>query len=325
VAVALIRFGSLTARIVWSGDGRGDDLAWMFGTPLLSPDTELAEKVELDIVFADGVADRRSRPDIPPDGMVLGGVPLRREIHTETVSAVIDLAADPVRVDLAIHADGIAHFDLCVHLTVVLHKVLFIVGRVVLHAAAVRLGGVTTLFLGDKGAGKTTSSLRLARAGATVLGEDHVILKRSRDGFQVSGCDERSRLDAKTERYFFPEPLAMEPRDFAGLLKKELPARDVFDSQPYIDHRPARVFFSRVGTKFAIVPLPRRAALLRLIRAAGKLQRFVDADDYGSFLDMLSDFTRAVVAYDLELSPDLRELDRLVEFLQPETSAEPRR
>lgn len=320
MAVALIRFGSLTGRIVWNGDRRGDDVAWIFGTPLIDADSELAEKVEVEIVFAAGGADdRRSRPHVPHDAMVLGGTPSRPEIHTEVVSAVIDLAVDPAHVEIAVRGDGLAHFDLCVHLTVVLHKVLFVLGRVVLHAAAVRLGGSgASLFLGDKGAGKTTSALRLARAGATVLGEDHVILRRAPGGFRVSGCDERSRLDAKTEGYFFSEPLAVAPRDFAGLLKKEIPAREVFDSQPYTDHRPDRVFFSRVGTRFAITPLSRQAALLRLMRAAGKLQRFVDAGDYAGFVDMLSDFTHTVAAYELELSPELGELDRLVHFLQPE-------
>jgi hypothetical protein len=155
-----------------------------------------------------------------------------------------------------------------------------------------------------------------------VLGEDHVLLRKSADGFRVSGCDERSRVDAKTERFFFAEPLAVQARDFAGLLKKEVLAREVFASEPYTDHVPDRLFFSRVGTRFAITPLPRQAALLRLMRAAGKLQRFVDADDYGSFLDMLSGFTRTVDAYDLELSPDLRDLDALAAFVQHDALVE---
>ena len=322
MAVGVIRFGSLTARIVWNGDRRGDDVAWIFGTPLIAPDSERARTIELEVAFVDGVAVDR-RPEIPPDGMVLCGTGSRPEIHTEAVSAVIERAHDPPRVTIALHgaAATLPHFDLRVHLTVVLHKALFILGRVVLHAAAVRLADRVSLFLGDKGAGKTTSSLRLGRAGATVLGEDHVILRKSPQGFRVSGCDERSRLDAKTERYFFPELLATAPRDFAGILKKEVPAVEVFDSQPYTDYRPDFVFFSRVGRKFAITPLPRQAAVLRLMRAAGKLQRFVDPGDAGSFVDMLLDFAQTVRSFDLELSPDLQQLDRLVDFLQRETPA----
>jgi hypothetical protein len=321
VAVGVIRFGSLTARIVWNGDRRGEDVAWIFGTPLTAPDSELACTIDLQVTFVDGAAAGPSRPDIPPDGMVLCGSHSHPEIHTEAVSATIDRTSDPAHVTIAVHTAAMPHFDLCVHLTVVLHKVLLILGRVVLHAAAVRLSDRVSLFLGDKGAGKTTSSLRLGRAGATVLGEDHVILRKSAGGFRVSGCDERSRLDAKTEKYFFPELLATAPSDFAGILKKEVPAREVFDSQPYTDHRPDFVFFSRVGMKFAITPLPRQAAVLRLMRAAGKLQRFVGSRDAGSFVDMLLDFAQTVRPFDLELSPDLRQLDRLVDFLQHETLA----
>jgi hypothetical protein len=132
----------------------------------------------------------------------------------------------------------------------------------------------------------------------------------------VSGCDERSRLDAKTERHFFAEPLPVEPADFAGRLKKEMPARALFSSEPYTDERADLLFFARSGSSFAITPLSRQAALLKLMAAAGKLQRFVDFADRRRFLDLLSDFVRTVTAYDLELGRDLCELDRLVRFLE---------
>jgi hypothetical protein len=247
--------------------------------------------------------------------VLLHGHP-RPEIHTEALAARVDLTGRPARARIAVLAPDLPHFDLCVHLAVVLHKLLLLLDRVVLHAAAVRLAGRVSVFLGDKGAGKSTIALRLARAGGTVLGEDHLILKRSEGRFRVSGCDERSRVDARTERYFFSEPLAAEPADFAGTLKKEVPAAAVFRSAPYTDHPADLLFFSRVGSAFGITPLSRGAALLRLMRAAGRLQRFVDATDHGRFLGVLSSFVPTVSAYALELSEDLGELDRLVGFLE---------
>jgi hypothetical protein len=173
------------------------------------------------------------------------------------------------------------------------------------------------MFLGDRGAGKSTIALRLARAGGIVLGEDHLILNRADGGgFAASGCDERSRLDAKTERHFFDAPLPAEPADFAGRLKKEMPARAIFASAPYTDERPDFLFFASQGPVFAIAPLSRRAALLKLMEAAGKLQRFVDPTDRARFLDLLSDFVGTIQPYDLTLCADLRELDRLAEFLE---------
>jgi hypothetical protein len=201
-----------------------------------------------------------------------------------------------------------------VHLAVVFHKILFLLDRVVLHAAAVRLAGRVAIFIGDRGAGKTTTSLALSRAGGTVLGEDHLILRRSADGFLVSGCDERWRVDERTERHFFASPLPGEAADYAGRMKKEVTVRDV-RSQPFTDEAPALLFFMRAGSRFEITPLPRGVTALRLMEAAGKLQRFVDADDRLRFLTMVSDFVGTITPYALERTDDLGDLDRLIDFL----------
>jgi hypothetical protein len=313
----IIRFGSLTARLACDGPPRGEDVARIFGTSLKPPSPDLLASVELEIALADRPRESwPSRPRVPEDGMVLRHAGPRPEIHTEALAARLDLTRSPAHAEVAVLAPDLPPFDLSVHLAVVLHKLLLLMDRVVLHAAAVRLAGRVSVFLGDKGAGKSTVALRLARAGGTVLGEDHLVLKRSARGFRVSGCDERSRVDARTERHFFPEPLAAEPADFAGTLKKEVPAASVFASEPYTDRPADLVFFSRVGTSFRIRPLSRGAALLRLVQAAGRLQRFVDATDHGRFLGMLSAFVPTVSAYQLDLSDDLRQLDRLVGFLQ---------
>jgi hypothetical protein len=318
VATGVIRFGSLTARLSCDEPARGEDVARIFGTSLKPLTAELSARVDADIALAEPLREAcPGRPHVPADSMVLRHSARHPEIHTESISAMLDLGATPPRADLALLRPHPPHFDLCVHLAVVFHKLLFLMDRVVLHAAAVRLADRVSMFLGDRGAGKSTIALRLARAGGTVLGEDHLILRRSNGGFAVSGCDERSRLDAKTERYFFDAPLPAEPADFAGRLKKELPAQQLFRSEPYTDDRPDLLFFARPGPAFTITPLSRRAALLKLMEAAGKLQRFVDPIDRERFLDMLSDFVGAIRPYDLTLSADLRELDLLARFLEP--------
>ena len=317
MATSIIRFGSLTARLHYGDPQRGEDVARIFGTSLKPPTVELLARVEADIALSEAPRGQWSaRPLVPEDGMILRHAHHRPEIHTEAISAVLDRAADPVRADIALLTPHPPHFELCVHLAVVFHKLLFLLDRVVLHAAAIRVAGRMSMFLGDRGAGKSTIALQLARAGGTVLGEDHLILKRAAPGFLVSGCDERSRLDAKTERHFFDRPLPAEPADFAGRLKKEMPAQELFRSQPYTDERADLLFFARPGTSFGITPLPRRTALLKLMEAAGKLQRFVDPTDRGRFLGMLGDFVPTITPYDLVLSDDLRELGRLVRFLQ---------
>jgi hypothetical protein len=318
VTTGVICFGSLIARLSCTDPGTGEDVARIFGASLKPPTSELIARVETDIAMAEQTRQEwPHRPLIPLDGMVLRHSDGHPEIHTESISVMVDLTASPARADFALFPPYSSHFDLCVHLAVAFHKLLFLMDRVVLHAAAVRLGNCVSVFLGGRGAGKSTVALRMARAGGTVLGEDHLILKRSNGGFAVSGCDERSRLDAKTEKHFFDQPLPAEPVDFAGRLKKEMPAGQLFRSQPYTDHRADLLFFARPGTSFAITSIPRQIALLKLMEAAGKLQRFVDPTDRGRFLAMLSEFVTTIQPYDLTLSDDLRELDRLAHFLEP--------
>ena len=313
----ILRFGSLTARLRCEEPRRAKDVAHIFGTSLVPSGSELLEPVGIELELTEPHRDDcRERPPVPEDGMVLRHADRRPEIHTEVASAMLDLAAQPVRARVALLKPHPSHFELCVHLAVVLHKLLFLMDRVVLHAAAIRFAGRVSVFLGDRGAGKSTIALRLARAGGTVLGEDHLILRRCDEGFFVSGCDERSRLEPKTERYFFDEPLPVEPIDFDGRLKKEMPARALFCSQPYADERADLVFFARPAGVFRIERLSRRRALLELMSAAGRMQRFVDATDRGRFLALASDFMGTVTPHALSLSDDLRELDRLVRFLE---------
>src|SRR5262249_36130650 len=88
-----IRVGSLTAPSAWQGDERGHDVAWIFGTPLRTSAAELAGAVDLDLAFGSAAVEEwPERPRIPPDGMVLRGAHPCREVHTEVVSARIDLA-----------------------------------------------------------------------------------------------------------------------------------------------------------------------------------------------------------------------------------------
>jgi hypothetical protein len=232
------------------------------------------------------------------------------------MSVTIDRGRTPASVLLVVRRPELPHYDLCVHLAVVLHKILFLLDRIVLHAAAVRFGGQVAIFIGERGAGKTTTSLALSRAGGTVLSEDHLILRRSGDEFMVSGCDERWRVDERTERYFFDHPLPVAPSDYAGRMKKEVVVRRGVDSLPYTDERPTQLFFMRAGKSFEIRPMTRSMAVLRLMEAAGRLQRFVDANDRQRFLAMLSDFVPTIKPWALERSDDLEDLEQLVGFLR---------
>jgi hypothetical protein len=308
----VLRLGSLTARLD-AGSSLGSDIAYIFGTSLKSPTDDLVARLDADIEVRESEAGP-SGVAVPPDSMVVRHDQPVSVIHTEALSVSIDRTRMPVQVRVRVRRADRSHYDLCVHLAVVFHKILFLLDRVVLHAAAVRIGGRVAIFIGDRGAGKTTTAIALSRAGGTVLGEDHLILRRSAGGFLVSGCDERWRVDARTERHFFESPLPLEAADYAGRLKKEVAVRDV-SSQPFTDEPPALLFFMHAGSRFDITPINRGATALRLMEAAGKLQRFVDAADRFRFLTLVSDFVATITPYTLERSDDLGDLDRLIDFL----------
>jgi hypothetical protein len=314
LTIPVLRLGSLTARLD-APSSLGDDIAYLFGTSLKAPTNDLLARVDADIVVRDRGEDDAATGTVPPDGMVVCHALPLSVIHTEALSVTIDHTRAPVEIRVRVRPGERSHYDLCVHLAVVFHKILFLLDRVVLHAAAVRMAGRVALFIGDRGAGKTTTALAVSRAGGTVLGEDHIILRRSAEGFLVSGCDERWRVDERTERHFFDSPLPLEAADYAGRLKKEVAVRAIA-SQPFTDEPPAQLFFLRAGSRLRITPMPRGMTVLRLMEAAGKLQRFVDADDRRRFLTMVSDFVATITPYALERSDDLADLDRLIDFLR---------
>jgi hypothetical protein len=93
---------------------------------------------------------------------------------------------------------------------VAVHRALFLLERVYLHAAGVVFGETCWVFVGDKGSGKSTLSLALGAAGATVLADDHVVLARDGERFLASGCDGEARVLDDVERHLFGTPVDAE-------------------------------------------------------------------------------------------------------------------
>jgi len=253
--------------------------------------------------------------EIPPAGMLLGKDPRRPTITTEFLHAELRLDTAPIEISMQVWRNDAPPVELDFHFSVVLHKILFLMDRVILHGAALRWADNVSLFIGEKGAGKSTICLALARAGATVLGEDRLVLRAVDGKFLVSGGDERSRVTERTEQHFFAKPLDITPRDFAGTLKKEIRMGDHFDSRPFEDFPADRLFFPRVSGRLQVTPLNSQAALLRLMRLTAHWHRFAGAPDQRRFLDFLAGFIASVRTYEVDLSANLSDLDRLDELL----------
>jgi hypothetical protein len=281
-----------------------------YGAP---PATVAGDQAQAEILFIEN--EEPPRVAVPPDGLVIVDAPFGKEIHTEALTAEAFLTAAPPRFVVAVRRPTIAEYELKVHVTVVLYKLLFFLERLALHAAAVRMHGLVNVFFGGKGAGKSSTSLQLARSGGTVLGEDRLVLRRSDGDFLVSGSGEIFRVTEKTERHFFSAPLDAEIRDVGGVRKKEFRVARFFSAAPHVDFPIDRVFFNRVGERFAIERLSRQETLLELIRETKASLRFAGAEDYRSYLAYLRAFAETTPAFRLELSPELSDLERLGAFL----------
>lgn len=314
---ALLRFGSLRGCFRSSRPLYTEEMALVFGAEILPLDGGDPAGERFDMVIEDqsaGLAEP-AEPPAPSNGIWLGGTPRAPLVATEALWAEVLLDALPIRIRVQVRQPDLFRPALHVHFGVVLNKILFLLDHVVLHAAAVGVGNAVHLFVGEKGAGKSTICLGLARAGGTVLGEDHVILRRTGTGYLVSGGDERSRLTERTERHFFPDSLPVPARDFAGTPKKEIRMGDFFSSRPYEDFAAHGLHFPRVGSRFALRPLKPQAALLRLMKYTSHFQRFGSGPDQDRFFDFLTGFIGTVPAYEVELSPDLGDLDQLARAL----------
>ncbi len=108
----------------------------------------------------------------------------------------------------------------------------------------------------------------------------------------------------------------MPARDFAGTLKKEIRMGDHFSSSPFEDFQPDRLYFPRITGRLQVTPLKPQPALLRLMRLTAHYHRFAGAPDQKRFLDYLAGFIGTVRAYEIDLTHDLSDLDRLSEVLE---------
>ena len=237
---------------------------------------------------------------------------------------VLIVAGHPPAIYLATDA-ALPAYERRVHLSVAMNAVLFHFGRVLLHAGAVRLGERVHLFVGDRGAGKTTVTLRLAAAGGTLLCDDHVVIRRGRRHFTASGCSARTRLTADTERFLLARPLGVAAQEFAGVRKKDVDAGDLCTSRPFRDYIADAVYFPRLGTRFQLRPMARNEGMAALLRHWRSALRFRDAGQFERCLAFFAAFAAQVDLFELELSPRLADLDQLAECLSGRAAASPRR
>lgn len=254
---------------------------------------------------------------VPSDGLaVIRADDDRWIIATEALTGHL-FVTGAIELFLLVGARPANELHFRVHLSIALHRALLLLERLFLHAAGIRFGDIGYAFVGDKGAGKSTLALALGMAGATVLADDHLVLRRDGSRFLASGCDGEARLLEDAERHLFGEPLASARLvELGGVRKREVAIGRYCASDPFREFPLNRLVFPAVGEKFQRRSLSRGDALIELIRATRSSHRFSGADDYSAYLDYLTALVASVETFALELSPRLDDLARLVAWVR---------
>ncbi|MBW1785937.1 MAG: hypothetical protein JRK53_04860 [Deltaproteobacteria bacterium] len=291
-----------------------DSLAAAYGTPLLDVEHENPEGVGCTIrVFE----REESSPDLPPDGMKIQNCDGRWLVDSPYLACTLDRNHTPPRVTLHLRQPDLAHHLKIYVLWLTLNKVLLLMNRLLLHAAAVKFQGRVILFAGRRGTGKSTVSLALAKQGAVVLAEDHIIAYGADGGIQVSGCNARFRVMPDAEAYLFGNSLKAPVVDVGGVLKKEGNLYDHVKCAPNRAFRPDALCFNVLGSNLALRRIKPQEAVRRIMANTRDVQRFSGGEDFGRYLRLVSELAKALPVYELELSKELEELAELESCLEP--------
>ena len=140
-------------------------------------------------------------------------------------------------------------------------------GLYMVHAAGVSIDSEGLLIAGASGAGKTTLTLALVRAGFDFLGDDTTFLRNDSDGLQALAFPDEVDVTADTVR-LFPElqDLAREPLS-NGRRKWSIAPPAIYQSR-IIDRCVPRVLvFPQVADaeESVLTPMPKDAALLEMM------------------------------------------------------------
>lgn len=182
-----------------------------------------------------------------------------------------------------------------------------------LHAAALAIDGKCLLFAGTTGAGKSTLTLALLRAGFDFLGDDLVFLQSSPAGLQALAFPEQIDVTNETVHMFPELEHNLEPQQLPGGRKRQVSAERAYKANTVMQCSPAVLVFPRVANadKSVITPMMADEAFLELVPNV----LLTEAHSSQAHLDVLAALVRRCACYRLETGRDLFTLPAMLRAL----------
>jgi hypothetical protein len=192
-------------------------------------------------------------------------------------------------------------------------------GLLTLHGSAVALDAGTAIFLGDKGAGKSTTAAALIRAGKTLLTDDIVALEcgsppRLYPAFPQVKLTQEANASIALEAAAMARP---HPEFEKQLLRLDAP----FSAEP---QQPSAAFVLERGVEFELHLLDGAAALMALIRFSYATRFGRDLIAGAAAADHLKQcaaLSRSIPVCRLVVPNDLAALERLPDWLEAQIAA----
>ncbi|MER8657052.1 serine kinase [Mesorhizobium sp. M0847] len=228
------------------------------GSQVELPELEPSAPAAVDVVITVGPIDL-PKPS-PETGTAFRFEARQQYLAWQTVGAFLITDACRIEVEPAPNVDdALLAFPL---LGPVMALLLHQRGLLILHASAIAVGGKSAVFMGDKGAGKSTIASAMIRAGHRLLTDDVVALDLTDRPMIVPGFPQL-KLAADAAAAFPIRQAEIRPQVHAAIDKMQhrLHAGFAADAVPA-----TRIYILERSDKAAITPLPGIGALPAIIK-----------------------------------------------------------
>ncbi|MBA1139827.1 phosphoenolpyruvate carboxykinase (ATP) [Mesorhizobium neociceri] len=221
------------------------------------PELEPSAPAAVDVLITVGAIDL-PKPS-PETGTAFRFEPRQQYLAWQTVGAFLITDACRIKVEPAPDVDdALLAFPL---LGPVIALLLHQRGLLILHASAIAVGGKSAVFMGDKGAGKSTTASAMLRDGHRLLTDDVVALDLASQPMIVPGFPQlKLAADAAAA---IPIQAEIRPQVHPAIDKMQHRLHGGFSGGAV---RATRIYILERSDKAAITPLPSVAALPAIIK-----------------------------------------------------------